>query len=310
MTETAGALGRSLVSVAVFAYNEESEIEAALRSLDACGTEAELLVHVLINGCTDGTERVVRSYAPKRITVVPIVTSVGDKANAWNHYTQELAPLDATLHVFTDGDMLVGSGSISAFLRRFEEDPHANGCAGLPLSGRSRKAFRAKLLRQREMAGNLYALRSSCLGEFRARGVRLPFGIFGEDGLVTTLVKYDLDLRGRRDDQRVTATEGAGFGYPPLSPWRIRDWRTYHRRRMRYAMRRMQAKMLYALLRERGTEAMPAHVVDLYRQREEALTLSWNGVDTLFDWIALRRIRRDIAAGESVKLESRAHLYS
>lgn len=304
------AVSRPIVSIAVFAYNEESEIEAALRSLDACGVEADLRVHVLINGCTDGTERVVRAFVPKRMTVVPVVTSIGDKANAWNHYTHELAPLDAAIHVFTDGDMLVGAGSISAFLQRFAEETHANGCAGLPLTGRSRKAFRAKLLQQREMAGNLYAVRSSCLAEFRARGIRLPFGIFGEDGLVTTLIKYDLDLRGRRDDQRITAAEGAGFGYPRLSPWRIRDWRTYHRRRMRYAMRRMQAKMLYGLLRERGTEAMPSHVVDLYRHRGATLELTWNGVDTIFEWIAIRRIRRDMASGETVKLENRAHLYS
>ena len=221
-----------------------------------------------------------------------------------------MAPRDARLHVFTDGDMLVGPGSIAAFLRRFAEDPHANGCAGLPLSGRSRAAFRAKLVGRHELAGNLYALRGACLAEFRRRGVRLPFGLFGEDGLVTTLVKHDLDMRGRQDDRRVTAAEGAGFGYVPLSPWRLRDWRIYHRRRMRYAVRRQQALMLYGLLRERGTEAMPAHVVDLYRQRGASLHLAWRGLDTLFDWVAIRRIRQDIAADESVKLEDRAHLYS
>lgn len=302
--------GRAIVSVAVFAYNEERGITTALDHLDACGDEADLRVHVLINGCTDGTERVVREYRPRRMEVVPIVIAQGDKANAWNHYTHEVAPPDAVMHVFTDGDMEVAAGSIAAFLRRFAEEPHANGCSGLPVSGRSRDSFRAKLIRNREMAGNLYALRASCLAAFRALGVRLPVGIFGEDGLVTTLVKYDLDPRGRRDDQRIIAADGAGFGYPPLSPWRLHDWRTYHRRRMRYAVRRLQAVMLYELLRERGLEAMPAHVVDLYRQRGHRVRLEWNGLATVFNWIAMRRIRRDIAADDSVKLEARAHLYS
>ncbi|WP_270939006.1 glycosyltransferase [Falsiroseomonas oryzae] len=299
-----------IVSVAVFAYNEEQNIVAALDALDACGSEACLRVHVLINGCTDGTERVVRAYRPKRIAVVPVVIKVGDKANAWNHYTHEVAPADAAIHVFTDGDMVVMPGSIAAFLARFAQDPHANGCAALPATGRSIQAFRTKLIRSREMAGNLYAVRGSCLAEFRVRGIRLPFGIFGEDGLVTALLKFDFDMRGRQDNQRITAAEGAGFGFAPLSLWNPRDWRTYQRRRMRYAVRRHQTHMLYGLLRERGTEAMPAHVVDLYRQRGPMLRLGWNGTSTLFDWIALRRIRRDMAADESVKLENRAHLYS
>lgn len=303
-------MSQPLVSVAVFAYNEEAGITAALDRLAACGAEAALRVHVLINGCTDGTERVVRAYRGRRITVVPILIAKGDKANAWNHYVHEVAPEDAALHVFTDGDMLIDAGSIAAFLRAFAEEPQARGCAGLPVTGRSRAAFRAKLTTRRELAGNLYALRGDCVMAFRRRGVRLPFGLFGEDGLVTALVKHDLDMCGQRDDRRVTAAAAAGFGFPPLSPWRPRDWRIYRNRKMRYAVRRQQARMLYALLWERGTEAMPAHVVDLYRQRGPALRLAWNGPDTPFDWVAIRRIRRDIAADESVKLEERAHLYS
>ena len=303
-------MSRPLVSVAVFAYNEEDSIAAALDRLDACGADAELCVHVLVNGCTDGTEHAVRAYRARQATIVPVVIAKGDKANAWNHYTYEVAPQDATIHVFTDGDMLVTADSVAAFLRRFEEKPHANGCAGLPVTGRSRNALRDQLVRQHDMAGNLYAVRGTCLAEFRRRGVRLPFGMFGEDGLVTALIKHNLDMRAPLDLLRVTATEGAGFGYEPLSPWRARDWRTYRNRRMRYAMRRRQAQMLYDLLRERGTEAMPAHVVDLYRQCGATLRPRWRGLDTPFDWIALRRIRRDIAADESVKLEDRAHLYS
>lgn len=303
-------MNESLVSVAVFAYNEEDGITAALDRLDACATEARLRIHVLINGCTDGTERAVRAWRPARAELVPVVIARGDKANAWNHYVHEIAPEDAAAHVFTDGDMLVSPGSVAAFLRQFDADPHANGCAGLPVSGRSRDAFRAKLVQRREMAGNLYALRGGCVAAFRRQGVRLPFGIFGEDGLVTALVKYDLDMRGRQDDRRVTAADAAGFAYPSLSPWDPASWRIYRNRKMRYAVRRQQALMLYDLLRRDGTAAMPAHVVDLYRRCGDGMGLRWNGLDTPFDWVAIRRIRRDIAAAETAKAEERAHLYS
>lgn len=303
-------MNRPLVSVAVFAYNEERVIADALRRIESWGSDADLRVHVLINGCRDRTEAIVRAYQPTRMTLVPVVISRGDKANAWNVYTHEVAPPEAALHVLTDGDMQVGSGAVGAFLRQFDMEPHANGCAGLPSTGRSLASFRRKLVQYRELAGNLYAVRGTCLMEFRRRGVRLPVGMFGEDGLVTALIKYDLDMRGQQDDLRVTAAEGAEFAFTPLSPWHPRDWRTYRNRKMRYAVRRLQGRMLYGLLKECGTAAMPAHVVDLYRQCGHRLGLSWNGLNTYFDWVALRRIRRDIASQERARAEERAHLYS
>jgi glycosyltransferase involved in cell wall biosynthesis len=298
------------VSVAVFAYNEEATITACLDALGGLAREADLQVHVLINGCTDGTERVVRAYRPRGFALRPVVIARGDKANAWNTYVHEIAPLDAVAHVFTDGDMIAAPDSVAGFLERFAAEPEANGCAGLPVSGRSRDAFRTKLIRNREMAGNLYALRDRAVAAFRQRGLRLPFGMFGEDGLVTTLVKHDLDTRGPRDDRRVTATDRGGFAYPPLSPWSLRDWRIYRNRRMRYAVRRQQANMLYPLLFERGAEAMPEHVVDLYRERHAAMEIRWNGLDTWFDRVARRRILRDIARADAAKQEEQAHLYS
>ncbi len=304
-------MSREPVSVCVFAYNEEREIASALDAIGACAGEAALTVHVLINGCTDGTEAVVRAYAPRGFTLVPVVIQRGDKANAWNTYVHDIAP-EAAFHVFTDGDMRMLPGSIAGFAEAFAAHPEALGCAGLPTSGRSRDSFREQLRGRRELAGNLYALRDSMLRRFRTQQLRLPFGIFGEDGLVTALVKYDLDPTTPLVEERVTATERGGFAYRPLSPWSLADLRIYRNRKRRYAVRRQQANMLYPLLRERGIGAMPEHVVDLYRARADALAFGWNGLDTWFDHEARARIRRDIAAAdaEAAKREERAHLYS
>jgi glycosyltransferase involved in cell wall biosynthesis len=300
------------VSLCVFAYNEEREIGAALAAIAACADEADLTVHVLINGCSDRTEDVVRAHAPRGYRLVPVVIRRGDKANAWNTYVHEIAPAEAVAHVFTDGDMRMLPGSIAGMLERFAAEPEAMGCAGLPASGRSRDSFREKLRARREMAGNLYALRDASVAAFRAKGLRLPFGMFGEDGLVTMLVKHDLDTRGPRRDERVTSTEQGGFAYAPLSPWRPSDWRIYRNRKRRYAVRRQQGNMLYPLLFEQGIGAMPEHVVDLYRARAGSLAFGWNGLDTWFDHEARQRIRRDIDAAdaEAAKREERAHMYS
>jgi glycosyltransferase involved in cell wall biosynthesis len=298
------------VSVAVFAYNEEGLIDQALDHLLACRDEAELVVHVLINGCTDRTEAIVRARAAAEPMLQPVVIRRGDKANAWNVYVHEVAPLDAAIHVLTDGDMAVLKGSISAFLRRFAEVPSADACAGWPESGRSRAALRRRIAQHGEMYGNLYALRGSWVAEVRRRSIRLPFGLFGEDGFVAALVKTHLDPRSDFDRARLTWAEDARFRFEELSPFNPHHWRIYRNRKMRYAVRWQQARMLWTLLHERGIEAMPGHVVDLYRQQQHLLTPRISGLDTVFDWVARRRIRRDIAASEQAKAEERAHLYS
>lgn len=298
------------VSVAVFAYNEEASIAASLDAIGACATEASLTVHVLINGTTDSTEDIVRAYRPDGFVIKPVVIKLGDKANAWNTYVHEIAPEAAAIHVFTDGDMEIAQGSISGFLERFAAEPDANGCAALPTTGRSREQFASKLRNQREMAGNLYALRGRCVMEFRRRGIRLPVGMFGEDGLVATLVKYDLDTLGQIRDERIAVSEVGGFAYPSLSPFRAGDWRTYRNRRMRYAVRRQQANMLYPILFKYGVSAMPAHVADMYKNNHHLMELRWNGLDTYFDWIAYKRICRDLKSIDTAKKEDRAHLYS
>jgi glycosyltransferase involved in cell wall biosynthesis len=299
-----------VISIAVFAYNEERSIAAALDAIGACAGEGRVTTHVLINGCSDGTEAVVRAYRPQGFDVVPVVIRRGDKANAWNVYVHEVAPEAADFHVFTDGDMIIQPGSLAGFAERFAAEPEADGCAGLPVSGRSREAFRGKLLHNREMAGNLYALRSRCVMAFRRAGLRLPFGIFGEDGLVTMLVRHGLDPKGERRDGRVAVSEQGGFAFPPLSPWRPSDWRIYRNRKRRYAVRRQQAMMLYPLLFEQGAKAMPAHVLDLYRGHFGATRLTWRGLETIFDWEARRRIARDLARAEEARGEDQAHLYS
>jgi len=299
------------VSVAVFAYNEAKLIAACLDSIEACAGEVDLSVFVMINGCTDRTEEIVRGYAATHPNVHPIVLRMGDKANAWNQYVHEASRQDAVVHAFIDGDVAIMPGSMAALVRAFDADPVANGCAALPVGNRHRvKAYRSKLTVNREMAGNFYALRGSFVAEIRRRDIRVPIGMFGEDGLVTALARWNLD-RGPDDVRRVTFTEDAEFEYEGLSLWRPSHVRIVRNRYMRYAMRRQHVKMLYPLVYEHGVGLMPAHIMDLYPTRHGALRPDWRRIiQALFDIIAIRRIRLDAAAGESAKAEDRAHVYS
>ena len=239
-----------------------------------------------------------------------MVIRLGDTPNAWNASTHDVAPAEANFHLYTDGDGEMRPNSIAGFADRSAE-PEAWGCAALPVTGRSRDTFRAMLKANRWMAGNRHAPRRAALLAFRETGLRLPCAIFGEDGLVSTLVKGGLARLGPRVDTRLTVTEQGGFACRSSDPSSLRDPRIYRNCKRRYALRQLQAEMLHPLLLEKGVGAMPEHVVDLYRARFGATRLGWRGLATVLAWEARQRVLWDLAkADKPVKAEDRVHLQS
>jgi glycosyltransferase involved in cell wall biosynthesis len=232
-----------VVSVGVFAYNEEELIEGCLTSILAAADEP-VRVFVLINGCTDSTEQVVRRYAEGRPQIMPVTLPVADKANAWNEFIHRIAP-ESEIFFLVDGDMQIVPGSFAAVARCFAAHPAAMAVAGVPSSGRTVVAFREMIVRDRVLAGNFYALRGSTVRKFRELGVRLPVGMVGEDGLVATLVTWNLDPKSEPDPRRIEPCLDAQWRFESFTPLRLKHWRLYKNRMLRYATRRLQAQMLY-----------------------------------------------------------------
>ena len=50
--------------------------------------------------------------------------------------------------------------------------------------------------------------------------------------------------------------------------------------------------MLVPILTQHGIGAMPAHVIEMYGAAGAGCKLRWSGLNTIFDWIALRRINK------------------
>jgi glycosyltransferase involved in cell wall biosynthesis len=289
-----------VLSVGVFAYNEEELIEGCLASILAAADES-VRVFVLINGCTDSTEQVVRRYAEGRQQIVPVALPVADKANAWNEFIHRIAP-ESDICFLVDGDMQIVPGSFAAVARCFAEHPAAMAVAGVPSTGRTVLAFREMIVRDRVLAGNFYALRGSTVRKFRELGVRLPFGMVGEDGLVATLVKWNLDPKSQPDPQRIEPCLDAQWRFDSFTPLRPKHWRLYKNRMMRYATRRLQAQMLYHRLWERGISGMPADVMALYREDFARCRISRVGLEMVFDLWAYQRIRRLRAAASRLAM--------
>ncbi|MDO9007360.1 MAG: glycosyltransferase family A protein [Thiobacillus sp.] len=276
--------------VAVFAHNEARNIIVCLDSLQAAASHP-IECHVLANACSDRTEGLVRSYAARHPNVRLHSIALGDKANAWNVFVHDFAPRGAAHYFFIDGDVRATPRALDVMAGGLAQHPQANGVSALPKSGRGVAAFQRDMLKDNGVAGNLYGLRGAFVERIRELAIRMPIGTIGEDALMGAMLKWDLRGDTRWDNSRVVVAQDAGFAFDSVSPWLPREWKKYYRRRVRYSVRGYQNKMLGQAIQPGGFEALPQQVRDLYPRYPDVLKLQWRGLNTLFDWLALREIR-------------------
>ena len=281
--------------IMVLAYNEEDVIEAALDSIFASEPGQKFDIYVMANGCTDRTEDLVRAYSAKHPEVKLVSIKLGDKCHAWNVFVQETAPTRCPGHdvyFFMCGDVRVTPGSLSAMRRALLENPYPNAASSPPGSGRNVERDRRLLIQDHAIVANLYALRGSFVRRLKETGARLPLNFEGDDALIGTLVQWDLAPSPRPMDlQRVIPVAESAWVFDSLSPTRIEDWKFYWKRAIRYARRHYEFKLLGPELKSKGLAGMPVDIQDLY-PRADKLSLRWQGLYTLTNWIALRRMRQ------------------
>lgn len=280
----------------VAAHNEERDIGSCLTSIFAADSAARPDVYVMANGCTDQTEARVLEFRHKYTSVHLVTIRRGDKCNAWNTFVHDVIPRycdNRDLYFFMDGDVRVTSGSWRALASALSKNPHAHAASALPVSGRSMKQMRERIIRQRNILGGLYVLRGDFVRRIQQRQIRLPRGLDGDDGLIATFAKFDLSpkVNKKRDDQRVEPCPNAGFEFDSLSLLSVRDLRLYYRRLIRYARREFEFDLLRPLIMRCGFEVLPAEIAEIYDEAR-AWRLPGEGLQTVWNWIATREIRR------------------
>lgn len=286
-----------MISVCVFAHNEERHIARCLASLPRAVGDSPLAIRVIANGCSDRTVEIARTTGRDDVVVVDL--AVGDKANAWNTYVHDHAPR-AAQHVFIDGDCRAEPGAIAALVDALAADPGANAAAAVPCAGRGAKRARARMQADRALAGNLYALRGEFVERVRQRGLRIPVGTVGEDSVVGLFAKIDLDSSGRWRDDRVVVSDRAGFAFTPLRPWSAADLRVLVGRLRRYSLRQIQIQALRTIWKRDGLQAWPEDVRDLYPLiLDGRLPFRLKGRDALSAPMAMREMVRVAASRRS-----------
>ena len=284
---------KNSASIAVFAHNEQSKIEAALNGLIFSGIDAHVPIHVLANGCNDKTAEIVSQISRAHPQIRLHIIELGDKANAWNYYVHGVGE-SASIHCFIDGDVEIQPGAIRALSDALKASPGSRAATGAPVSGRHRESWLQALEMHGGLAGNLYALSSDFIERIRLIELRIPVGTIGEDGFVGAMASFDLHPEAGWDSRRITLARNASFAFDSLDWRKQADLKLYVRRRIRYALREIQNRMLRSHIKSNGYRNMPSHITEFYARYPEHLSARWRGFDTVFHILALRRIFREI----------------
>ena len=280
---------RPPICIAVLAHNEERRIARCLNSLPL--SDESVAIHVLVNGSSDRTAAIAQAIASDATNMIVHNWAEGGKARSWNRLLfDELDGVHET-HIFADGDAEICAGSITALVESLRAQPHANAAAALPMNGRNVAAYQAAMRREHGLFGDLYALRGSFIERMRARNIRLPVDLIGDDGLICAMAKTDLGNEDGWDDSRVATCEGAGFLVEPVSLWRAASWRMQYKRMINYSVRHFQNRMISRIMRGPGPDGLPQRLDSLYAAElaevapRKSLPLWW------FDRKALARMR-------------------
>jgi glycosyltransferase involved in cell wall biosynthesis len=280
--------------VMVLAHNEANKIVACLDSIYRADADRKFNIFVMANGCTDNTESIVREYSKTHDGVNLVSLKMADKCNAWNVFIHETVPThtpNSDVYFFMDGDCRACPRAFSELAKGLFENPEARAAGAMPMAGRNKVSDTRDMMERRALVANLYALTKDFVHNLQAKRVRLPLGLEGDDGLIGAFAKWDLHPTMEWNDNRIVPCAKAGFTFDPVSPIDFFVWKTYLRRLLRYGRRRYEFQLLGPKLRKDGLRALPEHITDIYADAN-SLRLNWQGIYTITNLIALKRMKR------------------
>ena len=289
---SSNALASVSACVVILAHNEANNIIACLESVNSDAGDPTFPITVVENGSSDDTARLVAAYAKNHPNVSLISLSLGDKCNAWNHFifTTEWR---GEVCIFLDGDCRLLPGSLNALAHCLSQDSQALAATAFPISGRNVQALRRSIQADHGLVGGLYALKGPFLDRMREAGMRLPVGMVGDDSLIAALAKWNLSpFQTGWVNEHIVLCAKAEFSFDSVPMHSLQGMLSYWRRCVRYGRRKYEMKMLRKTISlGGGLQALPERIVEVYWLVDSVCTLQWNGIQTFFDWLALRQIR-------------------
>jgi glycosyltransferase involved in cell wall biosynthesis len=285
-----------MISVAIFAHNEERRIAASLNSLPL--ERDDVRFHLLVNGSRDATANIARSIAAQHSSLIVHDIAQGGKSRTWNHYVHQIISGDESHYIFMDGDAELTPGAIDALCAVLDASPTANAASGMPMNGKRHRYYQKAMADERGLFGDLYALSTDFVRRIRAAGLYLPADLIGDDGLIGAWSLCDLQHEGHWDRSRTIPCVDAGFYCEPFAFGSLSAWRMQYKRMINYSVRHFQNRIISNIMRDAGPKGgpsgLPTRMAHLYPnwitkfQPRSNPTLWW------FDRLALKRMRAAI----------------
>ncbi len=272
MTDEWACGGAAEWSVALFSAREDSEtLRASVMAAVTAAGNRRAVVDVLINGngrLAAAMAGVTTAWTAGTSTSVRIWNiALSDKANAWNQYIERIWP-GSRVAFFVDGYARVAPDAFDRLSARLEAAPPALAAAAVPSIGRSAGESRARMLKASQLHGSLYALRGSTVERLRARGVKMPLGMYRVDAWLSSALNFNFDpgASAWRED-RITVVSDATWTRRPGSLWRPEDVIGHVRRACYQAMGRFEEHALrdYLVVRGESATRLPLEPTELIR---------------------------------------------
>jgi glycosyltransferase involved in cell wall biosynthesis len=273
------------ILIAILAHNEESRIGSCIASL--LSEPGDFLIHVVVNGTSDRTAEIASSFGHR---IIVHNYTQGGKSRSWNRFVFEELGEYADTHVFVDGDAEIAPGSVAALQAVLEQNPSANAASGVPLNGRRAEYYQSKMRIEHGLFGDLYAVRGSFLARMKAANIRLPDDLVGDDGLIGSLAKTDLNPETEWQDNRVIVSRDAGFYCEPASIADPATWKVQYARQINYSVRHFQNQIISDIMRAKGPNALPAMLSRSYPYYLKSFRPRFALSQFWFDFRALRRM--------------------
>lgn len=229
-------------NVVMFAYNEEQNITASIKSVFANADGQLERFFLLANGCSDDTVKVAKRVKQElgfdALNIVEI--TLGDKCNAWNMYMHDLAQ-PADVHFFCDADVEFSSDCFPQMAQHLMSTPEQTVVvAGMPLSGRNNDFYHSLIVERSCFFGNLYGMKHSFVQRIQDKPFRLPIGLNWIDSFLTKAVNTDLNFFDYNLPNRTTWIDNVGYQFEGLSIFRKSDFTLYVNRIARYELGKIQ----------------------------------------------------------------------
>jgi hypothetical protein len=226
--------------VAIFSSREGPELlERTLRAtVEACQKHT-VVIDLLMNGGNAPLAEAVAQRCGRlpggdgllRIWHLP----APDKATTWNRYVHGIWP-GGNVSFYIDGDAQVAPDAFVAMQRALEAEPQAWIASAVPTEGRSARAMREAIIRERGIHGNLFALRGAAVDSLRETDFHLPIGIYRTDPTLAAAIKFHLDpAHNDWTPEAIVPVPDATWSYQALSWWKTADLKTHFRRMLRQA---------------------------------------------------------------------------